>query len=78
MDGEVSRHTFDDCDTDTKLGILFDRTEKMIKTDAKILDRLDTIDQRIRKQNTWYKIISGIGGFFGGLVSSITILFWRL
>jgi hypothetical protein len=50
----------------------------MINRDEEIIKRLDKIDKELRKQNTWYKIVSGIGGFFGGLVSSISVLLWRL
>ena len=78
MNGEVTRATFDNYDDRTKFGIIFDRTEHMIYRDEEILRRLDKIDKELHKQNTWYKIISGIGGFFGGLVSSISVLMWRL
>lgn len=78
MDGEVSRKTFDDSDDKTKLGILFDRTEYMLEQDRKILNRLDSIDCKLRKQSFWNKGFSAVGGFFGGLVSSISILIWRV
>lgn len=78
MNGEVTRITFDNCDDKTKFGIIFDRTEHMINRDEEIIDRLEKIDRELRKQNNWYKIISGIGGFFGGLISSISVLLWRL
>jgi hypothetical protein len=76
MDGEVSRQTFDNMDDKAKLGILFDRSECMIETDKEVLKRLDKIDKRIRKNSLWDKGISAVGGFFGGIVSSVSMLIY--
>lgn len=77
MDGEISRKTFDMSDDKAKLGILFDRSEHMIKIDVEILKRLDKIDKQIRKNSLWNKGISAVGGFFGGIVSSVSMfIYW--
>lgn len=77
MDGEVSRKTFDRLDDQGKLGMLFDRSEHMLKQDEKILDRLDCIDKKLRSHSFWSKIYSTIGGFCGGIVSSVSMfIYW--
>lgn len=77
MDGEVSRKTFDRLDDQSKLGVLFDRSEHMLEQDQEILKRLDSIDKRLHKQAFWGKIYSAIGGFCGGIVSSVSMfIYW--
>lgn len=78
MDGEVSRQTFDCMDDKSKLGVLYDRTYKMCKQDEKILERLDTIDAKLKRHSFWSKAYSAIGGFFGGLVAAVSLLIWRI
>jgi len=76
MDGEISRETFDDMDDKAKLGTLFDRSKHMIQKNDIILDRLDKIDKTIRKNSLWNKGFSAIGGFFGGIVASVSMLIY--
>lgn len=76
MDGEVSRKTFDSMDDKSKLGILFDRSEHMLQRDEEILNRLDKLDKTIRRQGIWNKGVNAIGGFFGGIVASVSILMY--
>lgn len=67
MDG-ISRETFEQMDSDSKLNVLFDYAVDAHKT-AELAHKIsEALDKRISKGHKVDMVVAGVMGFVGGLV----------
>lgn len=70
MDG-ISRDTFEQMDTDSKLNVLFDYAVNACETAKTAHDISEKLDKRISKGHKVDMFLAGTMGFIGGLVGFV-------